>query len=117
MGPLGIKIDSETAFLRVSVPLWFKCLFVSENLHLRYRHDKAAAPRTILRLLRQDLLGEVSAQQQHEIRLPLPQRLRREDRNMHSRHVASLLVRAAVYHELQSLAADTEVVQQRAALG
>ena len=81
------------------------------------RDDEAAAAGAVLGLLRQDLVGEVPGQQQHVVGLVLEQPLGRQDRQPAARHVAALLVRIAVDHVLEGLAAEAAVAEQRRALG
>ena len=71
----------------------------------------------ILGLLRQDLLGEVPGQHQHVVGLILQQLLGRMDRLARARHVAALLEGVLVDEIRHQRGVDTEVVDQRAALG
>ena len=73
--------------------------------------------RDVLRLLREDLVGEVPGQEQAVVGLLGEQVLDRADRLVRAGHVHALLPRVAVDHGLDELGADADGVDERAALG
>src|SRR4051794_20241855 len=89
----------------------------SHHPHVRDRYDEPPAGLAVRRLLGEDLLREIPGEQQAVVRPPGRQLLRRDDRQPGARREPPLLHRAPVGYELDQVPADSEVVQERTALG
>src|SRR5258708_16164106 len=74
------------------------------------------APLTDHSHLLNDLFAQVPRQDEHDVGLALENALGRVYRNVSSREIVALLVRAAVHGEIDEFGADAAVVQQRVAL-
>src|SRR4026208_1553620 len=79
-------------------------------------NDELRAPFTDMAHLLHDFILEVPRQDQDVVRLGLVDRFHREDRNVHARRVAAVLVRVAIDREIQEIGADNGVVEERGAL-
>ena len=66
--------------------------------------------------LRDDLVLQVPGQDQDVVGLGLVDRLDRQDRNVHARREAAVLVGVAVDGEVEEVGADAAIVEQRVAL-
>src|SRR5258708_5996867 len=81
------------------------------------RNDEFAAALAVLRLLSQDLVGEIPGEQQCVVRLVFAQSRRVEDLQAVNRKSLALFVQTPIDHVLQVLLPDAAVTRQRDTLG
>jgi hypothetical protein len=83
----------------------------SSHLYFGQRADKSSTAATILRLLSQDLLGEIPRQKEYIVWHRFDQLFGRMDLQMCAGRVPALLDRAAIDDEIKRLRPDSEVVE------
>src|SRR6266851_8484828 len=85
------------------------------NLHLRDGHDEFATPFANETVLLDDLVFQVPGKDQQEIRLRLPNPIRRINRDVRAGQESAMLVGIAVHGIVEKISSDSAVIQQRIA--
>src|SRR5437870_6577178 len=89
----------------------------SHNSHFRDGNNETSSSPPKFGLLMQDFIRKIPREQQDMIGHRFQQFFRRINRQVDARHVAALLIGAAVRHEIQRFPTYPEAVEERAALG